>query len=242
MNHITSTQYSELIKCSQNCEETYEARNVKIRQISSTPKATHTWTDDEIKMALKEKSIHKGILSIPKRYKGEKSVSISQTKYYLADNHEIRALPDDTIAVQILPQSEWQPAPIGTRKLISSSERDWNEYDKELFPPVPTARLIRILEETGRRTVVATFQQEKEQPNKKKYFHGASDMILVTPMDVRYPKIRISGKNHQQWANKRILVGIDSWNVEDQYANGHFVRLIGPIGDLETEVSATDER
>ncbi len=33
----------------------------------------------------------------------------------------------------------------------------------------------------------------------------------------------------------RIVVRIDSWEVDSQYPNGHFVRSIGPIGSLETE-------
>ena len=36
----------------------------------------------------------------------------------------------------------------------------------------------------------------------------------------------------------RILVRIDSWEVDSQYPNGHFVRSLGKIGELETEVTA----
>lgn len=35
----------------------------------------------------------------------------------------------------------------------------------------------------------------------------------------------------------RIVIRIDSWEADSQYPNGHFVRSIGPIGDLETETS-----
>ncbi len=33
----------------------------------------------------------------------------------------------------------------------------------------------------------------------------------------------------------RIVIHIDSWEAGSQYPNGHFVRSIGPIGDIETE-------
>lgn len=35
----------------------------------------------------------------------------------------------------------------------------------------------------------------------------------------------------------RIVIHIDSWEVGSQYPNGHFVRSIGPIGDIETETA-----
>ena len=31
----------------------------------------------------------------------------------------------------------------------------------------------------------------------------------------------------------RIVVRIDSWDINSQYPNGHFVRSIGCIGDIE---------
>lgn len=31
---------------------------------------------------------------------------------------------------------------------------------------------------------------------------------------------------------------IDSWELGSQYPNGHFVRSLGQIGDLETEIQA----
>ena len=36
----------------------------------------------------------------------------------------------------------------------------------------------------------------------------------------------------------RIVVRIDIWEVDSMYPNGHFVRSLGPIGNLETEIQA----
>lgn len=33
----------------------------------------------------------------------------------------------------------------------------------------------------------------------------------------------------------RFVIHIDSWEAHSNYPNGHFVRVIGPIGDVETE-------
>ena len=256
---IKKTQYDHLYDLCRVCENTYEIRNSKSHSIpssisSSSAQMEKIWTIDEIQNALKNKTLHKGILSIPKRYKGEVSVTISKVKYYIADPNKIRALPGDTVAIQILPQSKWESAPIGTCKLLQSpsSNRDdqeeKDEYDSDdnndIRPLAPTAKVIKILIATGRRNIVATFQQKDQNQHSKSQnevdvkspLQGGGDMVLVTPMDLRYPKVRISGKNRQQWANKRIIIQIDSWNTDDNYANGHFVQMIGPVGDLETEV------
>ena len=37
---------------------------------------------------------------------------------------------------------------------------------------------------------------------------------------------------------RRIVVRIDFWEVGSMYPSGHFVRSLGPIGDLETEIQA----
>ena len=36
-------------------------------------------------------------------------------------------------------------------------------------------------------------------------------------------------------ADKRIVVAIDSWDVDSAYPSGHYVRTLGPIGDKDTE-------
>lgn len=35
----------------------------------------------------------------------------------------------------------------------------------------------------------------------------------------------------------RIVVRVDSWDVGSQYPNGHFVRSIGPKGNIDTETA-----
>lgn len=36
----------------------------------------------------------------------------------------------------------------------------------------------------------------------------------------------------------RIIVRIDSWATDSAYPNGHLVKSLGTIGDIETEVAA----
>lgn len=62
--------------------------------------------------------------------------------------------------------------------------------------------------------------------------------VLVIPWDYRIPKIRISTRQVEKLKDQRIVVRIDSWEIDSQYPNGHFVKTLGPIEDLEAEISA----
>ena len=62
--------------------------------------------------------------------------------------------------------------------------------------------------------------------------------VLVIPWDFRIPKIRISTRQVDKLRDHRIVVRIDSWDVDSQYPNGHFVKSLGRKGELETEIAA----
>eukprot|EP01083_Nonionella_stella_P046938 125689_1 len=57
------------------------------------------------------------------------------------------------------------------------------------------------------------------------------------PVDMRIPKIRIQSRQVQALMDKRIVVNIDSWELDSRYPSGHYVRTIGTIGDRDTETA-----
>ena len=59
----------------------------------------------------------------------------------------------------------------------------------------------------------------------------------MMPYDVRIPRIRIGTRQARLLRSHRIVVRIDSWVSHSRYPDGHFVRTIGPIGDIETETA-----
>ena len=79
----------------------------------------------------------------------------------------------------------------------------------------------------------------------------------MTPYDRRIPKIRISTRRALELKENRsqilisdilkspfcvstffrFIVRIDSWDVDSFYPSGHFVRLLGPYGNIETETN-----
>ena len=75
------------------------------------------------------------------------------------------------------------------------------------------------------------FQEKAEESR------GKTERVLVLPYDARIPKIRIGTRQADLLRSHRIIVSIDTWSSTSQYPDGHFVRSIGPIGDVETETA-----
>jgi exoribonuclease R len=58
------------------------------------------------------------------------------------------------------------------------------------------------------------------------------------PWDWRVPLIRIQTRQFGQLSNQRIVVNIDSWDVNSMHPTGHYVRSLGEIGLAETDVQS----
>lgn len=69
-------------------------------------------------------------------------------------------------------------------------------------------------------------------------FRGNTENILAIPIDQRFPKIRIRTRMAQQLLGNRIVLRVDGWDATSRYPHGHYVRDLGPIGDLQTETQA----
>lgn len=63
-----------------------------------------------------------------------------------------------------------------------------------------------------------------------------AEKILAVPWDWRIPLIRIQTRQFSQLSNQRIVVNIDSWDINSTYPTGHYVRSLGEIGLAETDV------
>jgi len=64
------------------------------------------------------------------------------------------------------------------------------------------------------------------------------EKVLTVPMDMKIPKIRIATRQANKLANSRIVVRIDSWSVNSQYPDGHFVQELGEIGSHTSSIAS----
>ncbi|XP_053128175.1 DIS3-like exonuclease 1 isoform X2 [Hemicordylus capensis] len=138
-----------------------------------------------------------------------------------------RAIHGDVVAVELVPKSEWK----GRTAALCENETEEKSLGEVYSEPMPTGRVVGIIQKNWRDYVV-TFPSKEESQS-----HGKNaQKILVTPWDYRIPRIRISTKQAEALQDFRVIVRIDSWESTSVYPNGHFVRVLGRIGDLEGEI------
>ncbi|ELW62387.1 DIS3-like exonuclease 1 [Tupaia chinensis] len=138
-----------------------------------------------------------------------------------------RSLHGDVVAVELLPKNEWK----GRTAALCENDSD-DKAGEAPSEPMPTGRVVGILQKNWRDYVV-TFPSKEEVQSQGKN----AQKILVTPWDYRIPKIRISTQQAAALQDFRVVVRIDSWEATSVYPNGHFVRVLGRIGDLEGEIA-----
>ncbi|XP_036161379.1 DIS3-like exonuclease 1 isoform X4 [Myotis myotis] len=139
-----------------------------------------------------------------------------------------RSIHGDTVVVELLPKSEWK----GRTVALCENDSDDKATGDSPSEPMPTGRVVGILQKNWRDYVV-TFPSKEEVQSQGKN----AQKILVTPWDYRIPKIRISTQQAEALQDFRVVVRIDSWESTSVYPNGHFVRVLGRIGDLEGEIA-----
>ncbi|XP_076305106.1 DIS3-like exonuclease 1 isoform X2 [Tachypleus tridentatus] len=143
-----------------------------------------------------------------------------------------RAIHGDEVVVDLMPKSEWKSR---NHVLTNNSEETVNGEENNKYTKImPVGRVVGVLQRRWRNYVACLSDEEDFNTANRKL----GGRILVIPYDSRIPKIRITTKQAVNFQNKRIVVRIDSWDRDSQYPSGHFVRILGEIGDLETEIAA----
>ncbi|XP_021092693.1 DIS3-like exonuclease 1 isoform X3 [Heterocephalus glaber] len=139
-----------------------------------------------------------------------------------------RAIHGDVVVVELLPKGEWK----GRTGALCDNDSEDKTSSEAPSEPMPTGRVVGILQKNWRDYVV-TFPSKEEVQSQGRN----PQKILVTPWDYRIPKIRISTQQAETLQDFRVIVRIDSWESTSVYPNGHFVCVLGRIGDLEGEIA-----
>ncbi|KAJ1995252.1 hypothetical protein GGI25_002266 [Coemansia spiralis] len=141
-----------------------------------------------------------------------------------------RACSGDTVVVRLL---------LAEREPSEQAEPNDSEDDAEEDPTEqidagdetePMADQVRgtvvAIAERKWRPFVATLQPDEAGGNRH----------LAVPVDTAVPKIRIHYTDAAAIADRYFVVAIDGWPADSQYPQGHFIRALGPIGDLNAEI------
>ncbi len=215
----------ELLALKSACEATYRRRNApKVADDVENAEMT----EEQVQQGLRSGTLARGRLEVTKANPKEAYVASGKERYFinLVSDNFARALHHDMVVIKPLSESQWG-RPVGRRRLVYNRTEDDEETEVESEGPVvPSARVVSVMD-TSRRQFVATMVDEPT---------GDERAILVVPFDIRIPKIRLQSRGWPAYVNQRLLVEIDGWEVGSSYPAGHLVKIMGPIGDLETEV------
>ncbi|CAO3597052.1 unnamed protein product [Absidia cylindrospora] len=190
-------------------------------------------TMDELEVGIKSARYYSGVIRcLGESTRHQASIHLGDGKDILiiGNEHRNRAVHGDMVVVELLSESNWGTLcneitfdnPNDNEDMLSAKET------KNALAQ-PTGRVVGILNRNWR-SYVATIQQDQVNPGGS--FH------LAIPLDSTIPKIRIRYQDVKLIENQRIVVRIDNWPVSSQYPNGHYVRSLGPIHQLDSEISA----
>lgn len=143
----------------------------------------------------------------------------------------------DSVAIELLPKDQWsspseivleeaeaddQNNAILTEKIKNTASAKDEKGEKKSRP---TAKVVGIICRKRRQYCGILKVNELE------------DMThhIFIPADRKIPRVRIQTRQADKLKNQRIVVVIDCWPRSSRYPHGHFVRSLGPLGDIETE-------
>ncbi|KAK4798304.1 hypothetical protein SAY86_030630, partial [Trapa natans] len=159
-----------------------------------------------------------------------------------------RAFDGDIVAVELLPQDQWQE-----ENSLSLADEEDEEEEVHLVPGSaddapraanpgqgsngntdlpssrPSGRVIGIIKRNWHSYCGSL------EPMPMPAGEGGVAHALFVSKDRRIPKIRIQTRQLGNLLSKRIIVAVDSWDRMSRYPSGHYVRTIGEIGDRDTE-------
>jgi DIS3-like exonuclease 1 len=127
-----------------------------------------------------------------------------------------RAFHGDVVAVELLDRRFWGKT--GDDGSTENSDQ-------------PCGKVVGVFKRNWR-SYVCTIQEEDVQNAKP----DKTEWVVAVPWDFRIPKIRIKTRQTKEIGNCRIVVRVDRWDADSNYPQGHYVRTLGEIGKLETEM------
>ena len=175
-----------------------------------------------------------------------------------------RALDGDEVIIRLHPREKWKRIQ-GSLALTAQSdalnsledESDDGESEGQLAGTeaaddvsdrglLVTGTVVSIKKRDISEIVVTIpmMSADKVAAQKQNSISMLSDMlekenfVLVVPLDMRLPKIRLRTRQWSKLEGHRIIVAFDNWPTDSMFPNGHLVRVIGEANDWKTEVES----
>ena len=159
-----------------------------------------------------------------------------------------RSTNGDIVVVEILKQEEWS-IPSGMvvvdndePALTSETVVETDEQEEEVMAMVEKRKAEEsgeLKKATGR--VVGIIRRKwlpccgiiRKGQSETSSFH------TFIPDNKKLPQIRIETRNVKKFYGQKIVVQIDNWPATSRRPVGHYLKILGPVGDIETGKSST---
>lgn len=138
------------------------------------------------------------------------------------------------MAIEMLPEEEWSgPSEV----ILVADGHDIEATNGDVVDDEPKVKIEKVTEKRPTAKVVGIIRRKWRQycgilqlnPNP-----GATKHLFISA-ERKIPKIRIETRQAEHLSRNKIVVAIDQWPRHSRYPMGHFVRVLGPIGNKETE-------
>lgn len=141
-----------------------------------------------------------------------------------------RATDGDIVAVEMLPKEQWTAPSDRIVEAGASAVPEDATSEAMCDKRRPCARVVGIIRRLWR-----PYCGTVDVKNCKKLVDGVSVSLLFVPAEKTIPRIRVKTRQAATLANKRVVVAIDTWDRTSRYPQGHYVRVVGNIGDKAAE-------
>ncbi len=216
--------------------------------------AISTWDANNVGMGLNTGQLLRGTLDVFRHCPSEGT--INEGEVFIASLG--LAVHRDVVAVELLPKQDWR-CPSGRTHLTYASPAendsdDEREEDKKEVSEMlkceklasngsnsvtvrPTGRVVAVLQRSGE-DILATIPPFSDGNGKAPCTtsQGGQHRVLAIPMDRHIPKIYLSTRQLALLEGQRLVVRVDGWESGSRYPHGHYVRCLGAVGDLSSEI------
>ncbi|XP_075227748.1 exosome complex exonuclease RRP44-like protein Dis3 [Lycorma delicatula] len=233
----TAADYVKSLKDNVNLIDKLSRRDYTLESSSKEPLFPSHLSLSEIHEGIKSGKLYQGSFLASRENFLEAQVNVEDhEKPILVQGREglNRAVDGDTVAIELLPESEWsipselvlQDEEIDSGDVLErEEEEELGKAKKKDVEKQPTGRVVGIIRRKWRQYCGIL----QENPVKGYVRH------MFIPAERKIPKIRIETRQANILMKQRIIVAIDSWPRTSRYPIGHFVRALGKIGDKDTE-------
>ncbi|CCW71468.1 unnamed protein product [Phytomonas sp. Hart1] len=169
-----------------------------------------------------------------------------------------RAIHDDVVIVKLLPIPQWRgrtrgpnpntinantgPNATSSPLVAPSSEQEAGNTNADAAPMTEEAALALGFTATGEVVGIERMSRrpfcgslDVEEVNQLSAGSSGMVSLLFRAKDNRIPRIRITTRHANDLKDKRLSVVIDDWPVNCSFPLGHYVEVLGKIGDPDTE-------